>query len=77
MFDFDEIIDRKNAKYSYSSKWAKEGFALSCFGEEEIPDDIIALHVADMDFRCAPAIKEALLGVTNHGIYGYSAPNKE
>ena len=77
MYNFDEVIDRKGAKYSYSSKWAKKGFALSCFGEDEIPDDIIALHVADMDFKCAPAIKDALLGVASHGIYGYSAPNEE
>ena len=58
MYNFDEIIDRQNAKGSYSSKWAKNGFALSCFGENEITEDTIALHVADMDFRCAPAIKK-------------------
>ena len=77
MYNFDEIIDRQNSKGSYSSKWAKEGFALSCFGEDEIPEDRIALHVADMDFRCAPAIKKALEEVTNHGIYGYSIPPQE
>ena len=77
MYNFDEIIDRQNAKGSYSSKWAKNGFALSCFGENEIPEDTIALHVADMDFRCAPAIKKALEEVANHGIYGYSAPNED
>ena len=77
MYNFDEIIDRQNSKGSYSSKWAKEGFALSCFGEDEIPEDRIALHVADMDFRCAPAIKKALEEVTNHGIYGYSMPPQE
>ena len=77
MYNFDEIIDRQNSKGSYSSKWAKEGFALACFGEDEIPNDRIALHVADMDFRCAPAIKKAIEEVTKHGIYGYSMPNKD
>ena len=77
MYNFDEIVDRKNALYSYSSKWAKNGFALSCFGEDCIPDDVIALHVADMDFKCAPVIKEAIMNVAEHGIYGYSAPSDD
>ena len=74
MYDFDEVIDREHAQYSYSSKWAKDGFALACFGDK-MPEDRIALHVADMDFRCAPAIKDALESVARHGIYGYSIPN--
>ena len=51
-------------------------FALSCFGGESVPDDRIALHVADMDFRCAPAIRKALENATSHGIYGYSSPKQ-
>ena len=75
MYNFDCVIDRENDEYSYSSKWAKDGFALTCFGDK-LPEDRIALHVADMDFRCAPAIKEALEKVAKHGIYGYSAPKE-
>lgn len=76
MYNFDEIIDRENSKYSYSSKWAKDGFALSCFGDE-IPEDRIALHVADMDFRCSKEIEEAIINVAKHGIYGYSSPKND
>ena len=75
MYNFDCVIDRENDEYSYSSKWAKDGFALTCFGDK-LPEDRIALHVADMDFRCAPAIEEALEKVAKHGIYGYSAPKE-
>ena len=77
MYNFDEIINRENSKYSYSSKWAKDGFALSCFGDDSVPCDRIALHVADMDFKCAPKIVEAMMGVAKHGIYGYSSPKEE
>ena len=38
----------------------------------EITDDHIALFTADMDFRCAPAILDALHATVDHGIFGYS-----
>ena len=55
-FNFDEIIDRRN---SNSLKWA--------VSENELP-----MWVADMDFRTAPCILEALQEVVKHGIFGYS-----
>ena len=55
-FNFDEIIDRRN---SNSLKWA--------VSENELP-----MWVADMDFRTAPCILEALQERVNHGIFGYS-----
>ena len=55
-FNFDEIIDRRN---SNSLKWA--------VGKDELP-----MWVADMDFKTAPCILEALQEVVNHGIFGYS-----
>lgn len=57
-FNFDEIINRRGTN---SMKW-------------EMPDkdkDIIPLWVADMDFRVAPAITEALQKRVEHGIFGY------
>lgn len=55
-YDFDKLVNRKN---SASLKWdVKEG---------ELP-----LWVADMDFECAPAIKDAILKKANQGIFGYS-----
>ncbi|MDA3080138.1 MULTISPECIES: MalY/PatB family protein [unclassified Campylobacter] len=55
-FNFDEIIDRRNLN---SLKWA--------VGKDELP-----MWVADMDFRAAPCILEALQEVVGHGIFGYS-----
>ncbi|MDO5022998.1 MAG: MalY/PatB family protein [Eubacteriales bacterium] len=57
---FDEIIDRTQ---SNSVKWGNRDI---------MPEDGIPLWVADMDFRCAPAIKEALVKRAKHPVYGYT-----
>lgn len=62
MYDFDEIINRRGTG---SVKWD------SCppFG---IPGgDVIPLWVADMDFKAAPFILEALRNRVEHGVFGY------
>lgn len=59
---FDEIIDRSNTnsiKYDFAS-------------ERGMPEDLIPLWVADMDFRTPPAVTEALINASSHGIFGYS-----
>ncbi len=56
-FDFDTVLDRAS---SDSRKWRKFAGA-----------DIIPLWVADMDFRTAPAVLEALHRRVDHGIFGY------
>lgn len=61
-YNFDEIIDRSN---SHSVKLGK---LKAVFGRE----DLIPLWVADMDFLSPPAITEALLERTKHGIFGYT-----
>jgi cystathionine beta-lyase len=53
---FDEVIDRSNTQ---SYKWNVK--------ENELP-----MWVADMDFRTAPAIREAMQKRLDHGIFGYS-----
>ena len=53
---FDEIIPRRNTA---SVKW-------DLFEEDALP-----LWVADMDFRVAPAIAEALRKRLDHGVFGY------
>ena len=59
-FDFDKPVDRRATA---SAKW------------EKYPGlDIIPMWVADMDFKCAPAIVEALHRRIDHGIFGYSEP---
>ena len=55
-YDFDEIIDRSGTD---SYKWKVE--------QGELP-----MWVADMDFRTAPAITEAVIKRAQHGIFGYS-----
>ena len=68
MYQFDKIIDRSNTS---SVKWDPE-ILLENFGVE----DCLPLWVADMDFEVAPAIKEALIKVADHGVYGYSGTKK-
>lgn len=60
--NFDEIIDRKNTN-SLKYDFAKER------GRDE---DILPLWVADMDFRTAQPILDALHKTVEHGIFGYS-----
>lgn len=54
--DFDLFIDRKPTE---SLKW-------NCY-----PEDVLPLWVADTDFRCPPAVIEALHKRVDHGIFGY------
>ena len=61
-YDFDNIINRKNTnslKYDFAR-------------ERLMPEDILPLWVADMDFKTAPAIINRLKNTVDHGIYGYS-----
>ncbi len=64
MYNFDEIIPRHNTD---SFKW-------DFFND---PQEVIPMPVADMDFRCPPAVLDALKSVADHGIMGYSFVPKE
>ena len=57
-YDFDEIVDRRGTN---CVKWDEAPLA-----------DVIPLWVADMDFRVAPAIQEALRRRVEHGVFGYN-----
>ncbi len=59
-YDFDSPVDRR-ASGSY--KWDDNP------GD---PDDMIQLWVADMDFRAAPAVMDALRSRVEHGVFGYT-----
>lgn len=59
-FDFDSYVDRRK---SGSYKWDDHS------GE---PEDMIQLWVADMDFKTAPAVIDALLRRVEHGVFGYT-----
>lgn len=57
-FNFDEIINRRHTN---SYKWdSAEG------------DDVLPMWVADMDFRTAPVVAEALRKRVDHGVFGYT-----
>lgn len=57
-YNFDEIILRRDTN-SYKWDTAKE-------------EDVLPMWVADMDFRTAPAVVEALRKRVEHGIFGYT-----
>jgi len=76
-FNFDEVIDRDREEGSYSSKWASTPQMAPMFKSEEVPEDRLCFFVADMDYRCAPAIVEAIQKVAAHGIFGYSVAPDE
>ena len=56
-FDFDEIVDRRGTD---SEKW--DGGHV---------DDALPMWVADMDFRTAPCVIDALRKRVDHGVFGY------
>jgi len=60
---FDELHDRCT---SWSTKW-----------ERYKGRNVIPMWVADMDFRTAPSIIDALRKRIDHGIFGYSQPPHE
>lgn len=62
-YNFDEVVDRKN---NYSMKYDELKLK---FGK----DDLIPMWVADMDFRTAEPIINAISKRVEHGIYGYTS----
>ena len=57
-YDFDELVERRNTG---CVKW-----------DEAENSDVIPLWVADMDFKAAPAIQEAIRKRAEHGVFGYT-----
>lgn len=60
--DFDKIINRKNTrclKYDFAKR-------------RGMPEDVLPLWVADMDFETSSYIQDALAERVKHGIFGYS-----
>lgn len=58
MYDFDQLIERRNT---------------GCVKWDEMPSpDVIPLWVADMDFAVAPAIQEAICQRAQHPIFAYT-----
>ena len=63
MYDFETLVDRRGTT---SSKWHMIETDMGPGNE-----DVIALSVADMEFKPAPEIVEALVHAAPHDIFGY------
>jgi cystathionine beta-lyase len=61
-YNFDEVVDRTG---SNCIKWDR---AIDTYGSEDIQ---VAMTIADMDFRVAPAITKALKKRIEHDVWGY------
>lgn len=60
--DFDRVIERRNTrslKYDFAADWG-------------MPEDVLPLWVADMDFRTSSYIEDALAERVKQGVFGYS-----
>lgn len=60
--DFDAVVNRKNTdclKYDFAKR-------------RGMPEDVLLLWVADMDFKTSSYIEDAVIERTKHGIFGYS-----
>lgn len=70
-YDFDRIIDRKCTN---DLKWHSE--AVESYLQTPVPENIIPMWLADMDFACPPHVVEAMQARCMNEIFGYCAPMK-
>ncbi len=68
-YNFDERIDRTGRG---QAKWEPRGLK-EMFGDE----NLLSFWVADMDFRVAPPIRDALIEAAEHGCIGYTGLDPE
>ncbi len=65
--DFDIVVDRNN------TKCLKYDFAK----RKGMPEDLLPLWIADMDFKTSSFVQAALENHAKHGIFGYSEVQEE
>ena len=66
-YRFDEIIDRRNTdslKYDFRK-------------QRHVPETALPMWVADMDFRTAKPVMEAIMEQAGRGVYGYTDTRKD
>lgn len=56
-FNFDEWVDRRDT---------------DCIKWDAAESDVLPMWIADMDFKAAPVIRQALLDRAAHGVFGYT-----
>lgn len=64
-YDFDTVIDR-TGNLSVKYDWGSRGK----------PKGTLPLWIADMDFKTAPCVVDAMRDLAEQGIYGYSEPDQ-
>ena len=60
--DFDTYVDRRNTdclKYDFAKR-------------RGLPEDVLPLWVADMDFRTSSYVEDALVERAKNGVFGYT-----
>lgn len=57
-YDFSKVLPRRGT---------------NCVKWDLVPDGVIPMWVADMDYQTAPFIRDAVVERAKHGIYGYTA----
>jgi len=65
--DFDQVIERRNTnciKYDFAAKYG-------------MPEEILPMWVADMDFMASQRIMEAIEERVKHGIFGYTESGED
>lgn len=69
-YDFDAYVDRK---HSHAEKWNN----MVAAGAKENDYSILSMSIADMEFRCAKEILDALEEPIKNGVIGYDCPSEE
>ena len=64
-YNFDEVVDRTN---HHSVKWDE---MKTKFGD--IPNEVLPMWIADMEFRSPKPVIEAIKKAAKHGIFGYTS----
>lgn len=69
-YDFDILADRR---LDSARKWDIDIIRIKY---PEVREDFIPLWIADMDFKAAPEVREALSKVSENGAFGYTFPTE-
>ena len=65
--NFDKVVERRGTgclKYDFVKQWG-------------MPEDVLPLWVADMDFETSSYVVDALAERLRHGIFGYTESGEE
>jgi cystathionine beta-lyase len=63
-YDFDASIDRRGT----------DSLKYDCVAQRGMPDGLLPMWVADMDFRTADPVRAALRSAADFGVFGYTVP---